>query len=147
MKRVHSTGIVVIWVAAIALVFGGTLAEAGNLKGEFSFVALDTRADDITLDVTYCSMFGTLTFDGTGNANAVSTDRCVEAGGTLSIIPRTSTFTYTADPDGTVLLTEIGDPASITHCKLTGSGKILLCDASERDDPSILQWHAIAVMK
>lgn len=146
MKRVRFTGIAVIWVAAIALAFGGTLAEAGNLKGEFSFVVSDTRADDISLEVTYCSVFGTLTFNGTGNANVVSTDRCVVAGGTPSTTSHASTFTYTVDPDGTVLLTEEQDPSSITHCKLTGSGKILLCDASGRDS-SVLQWHAIAVMK
>lgn len=145
MKRACLTGIVVIWVAAIALVFGGTLAEAGNLKGEFNFVVSQARLVDSSLVVSYCSEFGTITFDGKGTATVVSTDRCIVAGEDPDPpITRNSTFAYTVYPDGTVLIEEVDEDT--THCMLTGSGKILLCDASGRDR-SVLQWHAIAVMK
>ncbi len=148
MKQVRFEAVMVIGAVMIALAFAGTPAEAGGMKGVYRFVVSDVRAYDVSPDIiTYCSGFGTLTFNATGTANVVSEDRCIVPGFPPDP-PQTnsSVFTYTVDSDGTVILTETNGDLSTTHCRLADSGKMLLCDASGKND-SVLQWHAIAVMK
>jgi hypothetical protein len=144
MRRLLFTGIFLIGVAAIALVFAGTLAEAGSLKGEFRYMTSEARLFNNSLDVTYCSEIGTITFNGMGNARVVSKDRCIVIGHNPTSTERESDFIYTVDPKGNVTIAEADDPSSITHCQLVDSGKMLLCDA-EGKDASVLQWNAIAV--
>lgn len=148
MKRLRFTGLALIGAAAMAMVLTGALVEAADLKGEFRFVATDIRTVDGQPGVIkYCSEFGTITFDGKGNAATGSQDRCVTHPGALTTETRNSSFTYSVEPDGIVQLAEISDPSSITYCQLVDSGKMLLCDAYGRTDPSLLHWQAIAVMK
>ncbi len=157
MKRIFLTVITVVGIAAALLTGAGT-AAAGKifdlrvLKGECRAVLSEVRYESVEGStgpvVSYCSGYGTVTFDGMGTGTIQEGPmRCIVPGmdPVTTINTGSFTYTYTVSPDGTVLITE---PRTniVSHCRLADNGKTLMCDATGRD-PNILLWQYIFVKK
>ncbi len=113
-----------------------------DLSGSYFFVNMETREEEVGGSIVpdRCSGFGTITFDGAGNATLIGTRRCSVSG---TFANDASNFTYTVSPEGGVLLTE-EDYTDSTHCQIVNKGGMLLCDGVYRNE-SIYSWIAIGV--
>ncbi len=106
----------------------GKAYDNGDLKGTYYAVTIQVRMEGAL--VSYCSGYGTITFDGIGSGTADGTDRCTVTGVTHD----TWIHNYSVYPDGRMLMWEVTDPADITHCQIVNNGRMLLCDGTSQQE-------------
>lgn len=127
---VSSTLVFVAGLAMLALsrqeAQGMRFSDA-SLRGTYHFNLVEIRA--LGAGVDYCDSFGTLTFDGAGNAVGSSTRNCSSTGSATSSGP----FTYLVMPSGDFGLTEVGS-VEVTHGQILQNRKLLLIDGTTRTD-------------
>ena len=147
MERLRLISIpAIVSIFGILLIAHGQSADAGKtynnagLKGEYYYNLVQIRRDE-TPDVDYCDEYGTITFDGAGSATGTGTRKCSVTGSATE----SGDFTYSVNPDGSVLITEVGftDP---TRGQLVDKGRMILIDGTTRD-PLIYVMHGVAVKK
>ena len=130
----------IVLIAHSQYVYAAKTFSNADLKGEYYYNLVQIRQDE-TPDVDYCDEFGTITFDGAGLATGTGTRKCSVTG------PATESgdFTYSVNPDGSVLITEVGftDPK---RGQLVDKGRMVLIDGTTRD-ALIYVTHGVAVKK
>ena len=136
-------GLILSLAGPMTVVAGGTF-DARDLDGTYYYVTTQVREETLPGDtdpsVVYCSGYGTLTFDGVGNANGMGTDRC----SLLGLSTEALNFTYVVDPDGSVIVTNTNNQMDTTHCQIVNKGRMLMCDGTE-DNLYSLSFHAVGV--
>ena len=138
MKYGLAVGAVGLGLAATALPTQPDATwDVRDLDGTYYYTLCEVRGDVVPLD--YCDEYGTITFDGEGNAVATGTRKCSTTG------PATQTnyFTYTVSPSGEVLITEVGFPLP-TRGQIVDKGRMILVDGTTRE-PFIYIQHGVAV--
>lgn len=121
-----------------------------SLVGTFHFTVIEIRVESFPVPTTiYCNTYGRITFDGAGAAQILDGSgygACSD--GENPFEPES--MTYTVDPEGGVLLTDVDATAPYTtHCQLLDKGTVLLCDGSGGlgglRNPELLIFQATAV--
>ena len=122
-----------------------------DLQGTYHFTVAEIRVDGA--DLQYCDSYGTIYFDGVGNAASLTPIRkCILHPSGFAQIDENEEgfFDYEVLPNGEFVLYELDDMGLRngydTHGRITQKGKLLIVDGTESWPlhPEFLVTHAVA---
>lgn len=133
----------------LALGQGGSSFSNRDLRGDYLVTALEIRYTFVppstTPSLNFCENAGTASFDGAGTVTTNLVRRCSVL--EPSPPPTVATATYSVSPDGSFVIPDPADPASVVHGQIANGRHALLLDGTMMTNPNILAFNGVAMKR
>lgn len=112
--------------------------DESSIVGTFAFTTIQVRnGEGEEPPVVFCSGYGTITFDGSEEADIQGAERC---SGEVDATPYSHAYRYFVEDEPFFSIEE--PDGFLTHCQVLDRGDVIMCDGTSRED-AMLAFHAV----